>query len=59
MAPRRANESSRSFDGVGSVLRVDGGGRGFLGPPYREPDMAEPALGLPHAFDTEEPGRGP
>jgi hypothetical protein len=40
MALNSAKESSRNFDGVGRVLRADGGGIGFLGPGAR-PDADE------------------
>ena len=48
MAPIRAKESSLNLDGVGKLLRADGGGIGRLGPlldaPVR-PDAEEYALG--------------
>jgi hypothetical protein len=70
MAPIRAKESSRSFDGFGKVVRSVGGSIGLRGWPQRAPDMAEPARGRPYGpdmddaergekrLDAEEPGRG-
>lgn len=59
MDPKSATESSRSLDGLGNVVKVEGGTIGLRGPPNLPPDMAEPARGLPHEFETEDPGRGP
>ena len=46
IAPMIANESSLSFEGVGSVLRAAGGGMGRLGPRFPiRPEADENARG--------------
>jgi hypothetical protein len=53
MAPNKANESSRSFEGVGRVLRAAGGGIGRRGLEPLRPDAFE------YAPDAVEKALGP